>query len=418
MQDRQDRKGPHVAVIGGGPAGLMAAEKLSEQRVKVDLFDRMPSVGRKILMAGKSGLNLSHGEPVDQFITRYGDRSVRLGDMVRSFDAHAVREWAAGLGVDTFVGSSGRIFPVDFKAAPLVRAWVRRLRAQGVIFHMRHRWLGWDEQGALLVEDASRPEPPRQIRIRPDAVVLALGGGSWARLGSDGTWGPLLEQAGAKVCPWRPANCGFDCDWSDLFRQRFAGDPVKTVVASLGDQHKAGEFVITGHGVEGSLIYAFSAPLRDRLDAGDPAVLTLDLLPGRDETRVRRDLARPRGAKSLSTYLRKTLGLDAVKINLLRELAGADALSSPEGLLCAVKQLPLPVVRPRPLDEAISTAGGVAFESLTDGLMLSVRPGVFCCGEMLDWEAPTGGYLITACLATGARVGEAVGAWLQEREET
>jgi uncharacterized flavoprotein (TIGR03862 family) len=384
----------------------MAAEVLAERGFAVDLYDQMPSVGRKILMAGKSGLNLTHAEPQEAFISRYGVRSAELAGMVRSFDAQALRDWAAGLGVETFVGSSGRVFPVDFKAAPLVRAWVRRLRSQGVRFHMRHRWQGWDEAGRLRMAG-----PDGEGLLTPTVAVLALGGGSWARLGSDGTWGAVLEGCGAEVRPWRPANCGFERAWSPLFVERFAGQPLKTVAAELDGLRRPGEFVVTRHGVEGSLVYAFSAALRDRLEAGEPAVLRLDLLPGRDEARLRRDLARPRGAKSLSTYLKKALGLDGVKVALLRELCPPEALNDPAQLVGLLKALPLPVERPRPLDEAISCAGGVALESLDPGLMLRGRPGVFCCGEMLDWEAPTGGYLITACLATGLHAGRAAADW-------
>jgi uncharacterized flavoprotein (TIGR03862 family) len=405
-------KAPPVAVVvGGGPAGLMAAEQLAESGFAVDLYDRMPSVGRKILMAGKSGLNLTHSEPTDAFIGRYGQRAAELTGMVRSFDAQALRVWAAGLGVETFVGSSGRVFPVDFKAAPLVRAWVRRLRAQGVRFHMRHRWIGWDTAGQLCFD-----APEGAQAVAASVVVLALGGGSWARLGSDGTWGDLLRACGAEVLPWRPSNCGFERGWSPLFVERFAGQPLKTVAASLDGETRPGEFGVSAQGVEGSLIYAFSAALRDRLAAGEPAVLQLDLLPGRDAARVQRDLSKPRGAKSLSTYLKKALGLDPLKIALLRELCPLSDLNDPARLATVIKALPLTLERPRPLDEAISTAGGVAFESLDPGLMLHHKPGVFCCGEMLDWEAPTGGYLLTACFATGRHAGQAAAAWAaQER---
>jgi uncharacterized flavoprotein (TIGR03862 family) len=381
---------------------------LANSGFAVDLYDRMPSVGRKILMAGKSGLNLTHSEPPEAFLARYGTQAAELTGIVRSFDAQALRVWAAELGVETFVGSSGRVFPVDFKAAPLVRAWVRRLRGQGVRFHMRHRGTGWDVAGQV---GFATPEGPRTVAA--PILVLALGGGSWARLGSDGTWGDLLRCRGAEVLPWKPSNCGFERAWSPLFLERFAGQPLKTVAATLDGERRPGEFVISAQGVEGSLIYAFSAALRDHLAAGAPAVLTLDLLPGRDAARVRRDLARPQGAKSLSTYLKKALGLDPLKIALLRELAPAEALADPVRLAALVKALPLALERPRPLDEAISTAGGVAFASLDPGLMLRRAPGVFCCGEMLDWDAPTGGYLLTACFATGRHAGQAAVAWAE-----
>lgn len=400
---------PLVAVVGGGPAGLMAAEALAAGGARVELFDAMPSPGRKFLMAGKGGMNITHSEPRDAFLSRFGDRRPWLEPLLDAFGPDALRRWLAALGIDTFVGTSGRVFPTDMKAAPLLRAWLHRLRAAGVAFHVRHRWCGWEEDGRLLF---STPDGPRPVAA--EATVLALGGGSWAKLGSDGAWVPLLEQRGIPVARLRPANCGFDVSWSEHFRSRFAGQPVKPVVASVGERRQQGEFNITESGVEGGLIYALAAPLRDRIDAGEAAVLQLDLAPGRSLERLQADLARPRGRDSLANHLRRRAGIEGVKAGLLRELAVPEALDSPAGLAAAIKALPLPVAAPRPLDEAISTAGGVAFEALDARLMVRRLPGVFCAGEMLDWEAPTGGYLLTACFASGRAAGAGALAWLAE----
>ena len=403
---------PHLAIIGGGPAGLMAAEAAAMAGVGVDVYDAMPSLARKFLLAGKSGLNLTHAEPFAAFATRYGARRDRLEPLLRDFDADAIRAWAAGLGVETFVGSSGRVFPVAMKASPLLRAWLRRLDGLGVRFHPRHRWQGWDAEGALRFETASG-----SLTIRPAAVILALGGGSWARLGSDGAWLPWLRKRGVNMKPLRPANCGFDVNWTDHFAGRFAGVPVKPVSARLAgdepDRSRRGEFVISRTGVEGSLIYALSAPLRDRLDATGTAELLLDLAPDRDAGQILSALRKPRGKLSLSQYLRRTLSLPPVKIGLLREVLDEPGLRDPERLALALKALPLRLTATRPLDEAISSAGGVNFEELDASLMLRKLPGVFCAGEMLDWEAPTGGYLLTACLATGRAAGLGAAEWLR-----
>lgn len=404
---------PRLAIIGGGPAGLMAAEAAAMAGVGVDIYDAMPSLARKFLLAGKSGLNITHAEPFSIFATRYGARRDRLEPLLRAFDADAVRAWAAGLSVETFVGSSGRVFPVAMKASPLLRAWLRRLDGLGVRFHPRHRWQGWDAEGAWRFETASGP-----LTIRPAAVILALGGGSWARLGSDGAWLPWLRERGVSIKPLRPSNCGFDVNWTDHFAGRFAGVPVKPVSARLAgdklDQARRGEFVISRTGVEGSLIYALSAPLRDRLDATGAAELLLDLAPDRDAGQILSALRRPRGKQSLSQYLRRTLGLPPVKIGLLREALYEPVLRDAERLALALKALPLRLTATRPLDEAISSAGGVDFEELDASLMLRKLPGVFCAGEMLDWEAPTGGYLLTACLATGRAAGLGAAAWLRQ----
>ena len=401
----------NVAVIGGGPAGLMAAEVLAAGGVLVEVYDAMPSVGRKFLLAGKGGLNLTHSEPRELFMSRYGPRADALAPLLAAFGADALRAWVAGLGVDTFIGTSGRVFPADKKAAPMLRAWLKRLREAGVVFHMRHRWLGWDDDGALLFA-----APDGEKRLRADAVVLALGGGSWARLGSDGAWVPLLAQRGVAVAPLAPSNCGFDVGWSAHFGDRFSGHPLKTVTLSFDDGaeprfQRAGECMITATGIEGGLIYAASARLRDRIAVAGSASVELDLLPGRDLARVTRELAHPRGSRSMSSHLQCRLGLRGVKAGLLRELASAGDFDSPDRLAHAIKALPLKLVAPRPLDEAISSAGGVRFEALDESLMLRAAPGVFCAGEMLDWEAPTGGYLLTACLSTGQAAGRGALAW-------
>ncbi len=405
---------PDVAVIGGGPAGLMAAEVLAAGGARVTLYDAMPSLGRKFLFAGKSGLNLTHAETRAHFLARYGARQTELRPLLDAFDAQALRTWAGELGIETFVGSSGRVFPKEMKAAPLLRAWLHRLRGAGVRFQVRHRWLGWDGGGALRF---ATPEGER--RVSADAVVLALGGGSWARLGSDGAWLPLLAFQGIETAPLRPANCGFDVPWSAHFRERYAGRPVKSVVASCRapngeDVTRQGEFVITATGVEGSLIYALSAPLRDAIEAGGSATLHFDLAPGKTQQQLAEALARPRGRDSLANHLRKRVGIEGVKAGLLRELLGKEDYALPERLAAAIKALPLPLAATRPLDEAISSAGGVRFAALDRRLMVRNRPGLFCAGEMLDWEAPTGGYLLTACFASGRAAGLGALAWLAE----
>lgn len=389
-----------AVVIGGGPAGLMAAEVLSGHGIPVDLYDAMPSVGRKFLMAGKGGLNLTHSEPIDAFLARYGERRGEIEPIIRAFGPDDLRAWAKGLGVDTFVGSSGRVFPAEMKAAPLLRAWLHRLRAAGVRVHVRHRWLGWDADGRLRFAT-----PAGETAIAAHATVLALGGGSWARLGSDGAWLPALAQRGVEVAPLRPANCGFEAGWSDHFRERFAGQPLKSVAITFAGETRKGEFVVTEHGVEGSLVYAYSARLRDAIERDGSAIFELDLLPDWPAERVLAEVVRPRGSRSLSSHLQSRLGLTGVKAGLLRECLAKDAFADPARLAAAIKALPIRVLAPRPIDEAISTAGGVAFAALDAGLMLRDLPGVFCAGEMLDWEAPTGGYLLTACLASGRAAG-------------
>ncbi len=384
-----------VAVIGGGPAGLMAAEAAALRGATVDLFDAMPSVGRKFLMAGKSGLNLTHAEPFPEFMRRFGPSRQRLEPTIAELDPAAIRSWATELGIETFIGSSGRVFPVDFKAAPLLRAWLRRLRASGVRFHVRHRWTGWDATGSLTFDT---PDGPAVISA--DATVLALGGASWPNLGSDAAWVDILRRRGVTVAPLRPANCGFDVGWSDHFRERFAGQPVKPVMLSAGGQRHRGEFVVTAHGVEGSGIYPLSAQLRD---SGDP--LLLDLLPDHTADKVMKALSQPRGSRSLADHLRRTVGITGVKAGLVRELCPPQTLSDMAALSHALKELHLPLKGPRPIEEAISSAGGIAWDALNGSLMLKALPGMFATGEMLDWDVTTGGYLLTACLALGKRAG-------------
>jgi uncharacterized flavoprotein (TIGR03862 family) len=403
-----------VAVIGGGPAGLMAAETLAAAGRRVAVFDGMPSVGRKFLLAGKGGLNLSHAEPQDPFVRRYAERATTLAPWLQAFGAEALRAWAADLGITTFVGSSGRIFPTDMKAAPLLRAWLHRLRGQGVTLHMRHRWLGWTEDGGLEFNT-----PCGTVAVQPQATVLALGGGSWARLGSDGAWWPLLQARGVALAPLQPSNCGFDVAWTDHLRSRHAGAPLKGVALQVdglqpGDApwQQAGEFVLTAGGVEGNLIYAASARLREHINRHGSATFHLDLLPQRSAGWVAREVAHPRGPRSLATHLKTRLKLDGAKAALVWECVPKADQTDPARLAAALKALPITVTAARPLDEAISTAGGVPFEALDDSLMLSGLPGVFCAGEMLDWEAPTGGYLLTACFATGRVAGRGAASWL------
>ncbi|MBI2276986.1 MAG: TIGR03862 family flavoprotein [Dechloromonas sp.] len=400
---------PCVAIIGGGPAGLMAAEQLaSRPGVDVAVFDAMPSPGRKFLMAGKGGMNITHAEALPDFKARYGARQAQIAPLLDAFGPDQLRAWIHELGIETFVGTSGRVFPTEMKAAPLLRAWLHRLRGQGVHFHVRHRWLGWADDGALRFAT-----PGGEVSHRAAAVILALGGASWARLGSDGAWVPLLGARGVAVAPLKPANSGFDVKWSAYFSERFAGQPVKPVIAAVVGQRQQGEFNITAGGIEGGLIYALSAPLRDALLAGQPAVLHLDLAPGRSLERLRDELSQPRGRDSLANHLRRRVGMAGVKAGLLRELCPPETLADPAALAAAIKALALPVAATRPLDEAISTAGGVCFSGLDQNLMLSALPGTFVAGEMLDWEAPTGGYLLTACLSSGRAAGLGAAAWLR-----
>ena len=409
-----------IVIIGGGPAGLMAAEVISARGLKVDVYDSMPSLGRKFLMAGKSGLNITHSEPFEKFVSRYGERRAQIEPMLRRFGPEELRQWVHGLGIETFVGTSGRVFPVGMKASPLLRAWLKRLADSGVTFHPRHKWTGniaAGPAGTRNLRDGSLSirfeSPDGEKTIMADAVVLALGGGSWSRLGSDGAWVPWLERVGAKVEPLKPSNCGFDVDWSPHFRQRFDGHPVKSVVLSFGEFHQQGEFIVTKAGVEGNLIYAASALLRDEIYARGSAVMTLDLAPDRSYEWLVKKLSKPRGPRTMANHLEKTVNIKGVKAGLLREFGSKDDFSDLQRLARFIKNLPIPLLATRPLDEAISSAGGVRFESLDEHLMLRSMPGVYCAGEMLDWEAPTGGYLLTACFASGYVAGHGVSEWIK-----
>ncbi|WCE10066.1 TIGR03862 family flavoprotein [Pseudomonas sp. JBR1] len=403
---------PAVAVIGGGPAGLMAAETLAAAGMPVDLFDAMPSVGRKFLLAGVGGMNITHAEEQAAFRQRYRERESQVGIWLDTFDGDTLRAWIHELGIETFVGTSGRVFPADMKAAPLLRAWLHRLRDQGVRIHTRSRWLGWDTEGRLRL---ATPEGERLLQ--PQACVLALGGGSWPRLGSDGAWQTLLASRGIELRPLEPANCGFEVTgWSDFLKTRHAGAPIKPAALALpGRPARQGEFVLTNTGIEGSLVYALAAEIRTAIDRDGQATLSLDLAPQRNLAELDRALCRPRGSQSLANHLRRHAGIDGARAALLRELAPAEAFQDMTRLAQACKAVPLTVVRPRPLAEAISSAGGVPLEALDDGLMLRQLPGVFCAGEMLDWEAPTGGYLLTACFASGRAAGQGVLRWLAGR---
>ncbi len=414
-----------VAVVGGGPAGLMAAEALALGGCRVDVFDAMPSVGRKFLLAGKGGLNITHAEPFESFVTRFGDASSWLAPMLERFGPAQLRPWVHALGVETFVGTSGRVFPEAMKAAPLLRAWLHRLRGQGVQFHQRHRLVDIIAEVPGEPYVPAGPEFPGSHRLRlespagltdvpVDAVVLALGGASWSRLGSDGRWWPMLQSRGVPLAPLQPANCGFDAGWTEHLRSRFAGAAMKSVAARLDASQpwRQGEFVLTETGLEGSLIYTLVPALRAQIAAQGEATLWLDLLPDRSLARVQAELARPRGGRSMANHLRVRLGLDGPKAALLRECAAPDVFSNPDRLAEAIKSLRVRLFQCRPIDEAISTAGGVSRAGLDEGLMLWALPGVFCAGEMLDWEAPTGGYLLTASLATGLAAGQGALAWL------
>ena len=418
-----------IVVIGGGPAGLMTADVLSHAGATVDLYDAMPSVGRKFLLAGKGGLNLTHSEAAESFITRYAAQQHVLQPIIASFDASALRSWCEALGVPTFVGSSGRVFPESMKAAPLLRAWLHRLRSQGVRFHMRHAWRGWHDDGNLHFSHRGSP-----LSVPADATLLALGGGSWARLGSDGAWVPWLQDRGIEVTALKPANCGFDVAWSTHFKEKFSGQPLKTVAINIvyndslavadkstdgiarsdNNQSRVGECMVTENGIEGSLIYAMSALLRERIAQYGSVQIQLDLAPGKTAERILAEVSHPRGSRSLSSHLQSRLGIIGVKAGLLRELLSHQAFNTPHLLAAAIKSLPLTLTATRPIEEAISSAGGVRFEALDAHLMTHARPGLFIAGEMLDWEAPTGGYLLTACFATGRHAAHGVLQWLDQ----
>ncbi|WP_417824226.1 TIGR03862 family flavoprotein [Thalassospira lucentensis] len=385
--------GKTAMIIGAGPAGLMAAERLAGEGYAVTIYEGMPSAGRKFLMAGKSGLNITHNEDPETFLTRYGTARERLEPHLRKFGPAQIREWCMGLGIETFVGSSGRVFPTAMKASPLLRAWLKRLDGLGCKIHYRHYWNGWND-----ADQAVFKTPNGETTATADITVLALGGGSWKRLGSDGKWMDILQNAGIKCTPFKPANCGFDVNWTDHLIEKCAGQPVKPVTLTCSTQTVRGEFVISKTGIEGSAVYAISATLRDQWLETGTATLTLDLAPDRTLEDVTARLAKPRGKNSMGNHLRKTLGLDATKTALVFEVTPRETLNDPTKLATAIKALPIKITKPRPIDEAISTAGGVAWEELDENFQLLKRPGTYCVGEMVDWEAPTGGYLLSGCL--------------------
>jgi uncharacterized flavoprotein (TIGR03862 family) len=406
-----------VAVIGAGPAGLMAAEALSAAGVRVTVYDRMPSAGRKFLMAGRGGLNLTHSEDLPAFLGRYGAAAASLRAAIEAFPPSAVRAWCEGLGQETFVGTSGRVFPKSLKASPLLRAWLRRLAAANVGFAFRHRWIGWDASGGLQFD-----APGGRVSVNADAAVLALGGASWPRLGSDGGWIDALTRAGVAIAPLRPANCGFIANWSDIFRDRFEGQPLKRIELTFHGRRARGEAIITRGGLEGGAVYALSAALREAIAASGEAVLHIALRPDLSAAELQQRLAAPRGKQSLSTFLRKAVNLSPPAIGLLNEAAASASLRlaslDAASLGSLINAVPVRLTGTASIDRAISTAGGISFAELDEHFMLSLRPGTFAAGEMLDWEAPTGGYLLQASFATGAAAARGALAWLARKGVT
>jgi hypothetical protein len=408
---------PFVCIVGGGPAGLMAAECLLKQGFHVELFDAMPSLGRKFLMAGKSGLNLTHAEPLVKFLGRYGDRQTILAPLINAFGPNELRQWADELGVETFVGSSQRVFPSAMKAAPLLRAWLHRLRSDGLIIHVRHYWKGWDDRGSLIFDT-----PQGEYKTKPTATLLALGGASWPQLGSTGAWQTILAAQQIAIKPLESANCGLNVPWSAYLRTHHAGDAVKTVSISMQDVHglalkQQGDFVISEYGIEGSLIYAFASAVREWLNKTGAATLYLDLNPNRTYEQLVQALSQARGSNTFAKHLQRQAGIKDVKAKLLREFTPEHVYGNPVKLARQIKSLPITITQTRPIEEAISSAGGVIFEELDQNLMLQKTPGVFCAGEMLDWEAPTGGYLFTACFATGYAAARGIINWLDIRKQ-
>ena len=400
---------PQVAIIGGGPAGLMAAEVLLKGGAQVALYEAMPSLGRKFLVAGKGGLNLTHSEPIEDFLSRYGSRRPQIEPLLDSFGPKELREWAHGLGIETFVGTSGRVFPKEMKATSLLNACLDRLKESGLQIFTRHKWIGWNKDASLQFET-----PDGEKSVEADATILALGGGSRPELGSDASWIPLLTERGVDISPLKPSNCGFDLNWTGHFRNKFEGRPLKPVALSFKGKKRQGEFIITENGVEGSLIYAFSAQIRDEIEKAGSAIIALDLIPDWSEKRITEKLSQPRGSRSTSSHLKRRVNLSGVKTGLLWEFLQKEDFANPNKLASKIKALPLPLISARPLEEAISSAGGVTFETLNDKLMIRALPGVFCAGEMLDWEAPTGGYLLTACFASGRAAGQGVLDWISD----
>lgn len=402
-----------VTIIGGGPAGLMAAEKLSARGIAVSVYDRKPSVGRKFLMAGRGGLNITHSEPLDSFIEKYGAREDVIAPLIRAFTPQDLRDWCEGLGQKTFVGSSGRVFPESFKASPLMRAWITRLESQNVQFFLNHDWQGWHD-GALVFHHNGQTH-----HVTSDAILLALGGASWPRLGSDGSWVDILKNEGVDVAPLCPSNCGFVTGWSNIFKTKCAGQPLKPVALSFGDKHIRGEIMITQNGIEGGAVYAMSSVLRDAITEHGHAVLCIDLKPDLTRDEVITRLQKPRKGLSLSNFLKKHLSMSDVAFNLLTERNDRTKLGeyAPEKLADIIKQYELVLTAPFDIDRAISSSGGVTFDAIDNGFMLHKKHGVFVAGEMLDWEAPTGGYLLQACMACGVHVAESMTKFLQNSQE-
>lgn len=408
----QNIQNQSIAIIGGGPAGLMAAEVLTDAGARVDVYESMPTLGRKFLRAGLGGLNITHSEKFETFCTRYSDKQKFLQPYLDAFSPDDLCEWVHGLGIKTFVGTSGRVFPTEMKAAPLLRTWVHRLRGAGVKFHLNHKWLGFDTDNFLQIEN-----PEGKFIIKTDAVILALGGGSWPQLGSTGAWAPWLSERGVKIEKLEPANCGFDLDWSKVMQDKFAGSPLKAVSLTFTGldgitETKQGELLIKEYGIEGSLIYAYSKKVREVINTHGKATFTLDLLPNRSLDRITEELSRPRGSRSISRHLQNCLGNNALKKAFLFEFLSKEQIADPRTLAKTIKALPITIHRTRPIEEAISSAGGVSFDSVDENLMLNTLPAIFVAGEMLDWEAPTGGYLLTACFATGRAAGIGVINWL------
>ncbi|HCB01367.1 MAG TPA: aminoacetone oxidase family FAD-binding enzyme [Anaerolineae bacterium] len=404
-----------VAIIGGGPAGLMAAEVLSKHNIKIDVYDAMPSLGRKLLMAGKSGLNITHSENLEGFVSRYGNKKTEIEKWLKQFSPDDLRNWVHEFGIETFIGTSGRVFPKGMKASPLLRAWINKLSEAGVEFHLRHKLIGLNGRTGLT-SLTCRFETPDGLKIvEADAVILALGGGSWKRLGSTGEWVEMLKQLDVKVEALKPANCGFDAEWSNHFLEKYHGYPIKSVTLSFESFHQQGEFIITKEGVESGLIYSASAMMRDEIEKNGKAIIFLDLAPDTTKEKLIEKLSKPRGSRSLASYVEKTIGIKGVKMGLLYEVLSKEDFLNAEKLASFIKRLPISLIATRPLDEAISTAGGVSFDSVNEDLMLKNVPGVFCAGEMLDWEAPTGGYLLSACFASGVVAGNGVLNFLKQK---
>ncbi len=399
-----------AAIIGAGPTGLMAAEELARAGYTVEIFERMPTPARKFLMAGKSGLNITHSEDLSIFTSRYGKSADNLTKPIEAFSNIEIRKWVEDLGIETFVGSSGRVFPKAFKASPLLRAWLHRLNDMGVKLHLRTNWQGWDPESNNLMFMG----PNGALQAQAGTTVLALGGTSWPKLGSNGEWQQALRDKAVKLEPFRPSNCGFNIKWSDYFRERYAGEPIKNCILNFAGTSAKGDVMVTANGIEGGTVYKLSAPIVEALGNNQPASITIDLTPDRSTKQLEDRLAQPQGKRSLSDHIRRKTGLKGVQIGLLREFAAKEAFSSAEGIAGLIKSISIPIKSVRPIEEAISVAGGVSFDGLDENLMLTALPGTFCAGEMVAWDAPTGGYLLTACLAQGKQAAVGAAAWLDK----